>query len=644
LRYPFNENILRFAPSAALIVLLALTWWLYSPGLRGSFLLDDIPALQGMQHVQNVGDAYRYILSGTAGPLGRPLSLASFFIDADTWPSSPSRFKRTNLLLHLLTGLSLAWLSLLLCRVMNKRQEVLNQAIAIVTMALWLLHPFNVSTTLYIVQRMAQLSTLFIVIGLLCYVHGRMIVAERVKTGYSWMTAGIVLGGLLAILSKENGLLIIPFALAIEYLFLRKSGLDAPIRWNLWAWCFLFLPLLIFASWVTWRFAGIQAGYEWRDFSMGERLLTESRVLFDYLRNIIVPVRQGTSIFHDDYAVSRSLLDPVSTLFSLAGLLGLGLTAFWARNRLPVLAFAISWFFIGHLLESTIFSLELYFEHRNYLAMFGILFAMVYYVFTIRGDLSKFLKASLIAFGILTAGTTAYAATLWGRPLELATIWALENPGSYRSQQNAANLWLRYGNFEKAEEFLQKAAAIKPDIASSSLQLASLRCLQNKEVDDAEFASFVSRISQSRYDTAVTRTLENVLKAQKAKHCVTLTPDHTMRIVRGLQANPDFQDRGRTTANLYVMESKIHNYLKDYGRAAEALNKAYRYNSRMDYALKESRLWARAGKWDESKEALLRAKNSNKYSIASVDIESKALTNWEKHLNRQLSQNEQRVR
>jgi tetratricopeptide (TPR) repeat protein len=644
LRYPFNVKSLRIAPSAALIVLLALTWWLYSPGLQGSFLLDDIPHLQGMQTVQNAGDAYRYILTGTAGPLGRPVSLASFFIDAFTWPSSPYRFKRTNLLLHLLTGVSLGWLSLLLCRVMNKRNEVLNQAIAIATMGLWLLHPFNVSTTLYVVQRMAQLSTLFIVIGLLCYVHGRMIVAERVKTGYSWMTAGIVLGGLLATLSKENGLLIFPLALAIEYLILRQSGIDVPIRWKPWASCFLFLPLLLFASWVTWRFAGIQAGYEKRDFSMGERLLTESRVIFDYLRNIIVPVRQGTGIFHDDYSVSRSLLEPVSTLFSLAGLLGLGLTAFWARNRLPVLAFAIIWFFIGHLLESTIFGLELYFEHRNYLAMFGILFAMVYYVFTIRSDLSKFLKASLIAFGILAAGTTAHATTLWGRPLECATVWALENPGSYRSQQNAANIWLRYGNFEKAEEFLHKAAAIKPDIVSSSLQLASLRCLQDKEMDDAEFASLVSHISQSRYDTSVTQSLEHMLKAQKAKRCVTLTPDHTLRIVRGLQANPDFQNRGKTTANLYVMESKIHQHLKHYGRAAEALNKAYQYNSRMDYALLESRLWALTGKWDKSKDALLRAKSANKYSVASVDIESKALANWEKHLNRQLSRNEQHTR
>ncbi len=640
LNYPFKDRLFGFAPSGALVILLVLVWWLYSPGLQGSFLLDDIPALQGMQTVHNVGDAYRYILTGTAGALGRPLSLASFFIDDNTWPSTPYRFKRTNLLLHLFTGLGLAWLSLLLCRVMNKHQEPLNQAIAVITMGVWLLHPFNVSTTLYVVQRMAQLSTLFTVLGLLAYSHGRVTTAKNINTGYLWMTAGIVIGGTLATLSKENGLLILLFALAIEYLILRKGGVDPPPKWNVWASVFVYLPLTIFVSWLIWRIPSIQSGFAARPFTMSERLMTESRIIFDYLGHIIVPVRQGTGIFHDYYVVSRSLLDPVSTLLSVAGLIGLGLTAFLSRSRYPLLAFAIIWFFISHLMESTIFPLELYFEHRNYLAMYGILFAMVYYVFTIRSDLSKFFQASLLIFGILIAVTTAHAASLWGNPLAIATVWALEHPSSYRSQQNAASVWLRYGNFEKTEDFLNKAAAIDPDIASPPLQLAVVHCLQGEELDDTEFELLVSQISQSRYDTAVAQSLEFMLQNQRNKRCVTLTPNHTLRLVQALQANPDFQGKGTRTANLYVVESKIHKYLKDYVRAAQALRSAFLHHSRMDYALLESRFWAVVGKWDESKDALLRAKNANKYSIARVSIDSKALAHWESYLNRELSRDE----
>lgn len=627
----------RLAPPVALLALLALAWLVYSPGLRGSFLLDDVPALQGLQTVHNTGDAYRYILTGTAGKLGRPVSLASFFIDDHSWPASPYRFKRTNLLFHLLTGVFLAWLSLLLCRTLNKHRETTNQAIAVTVMAIWLLHPFNVSTTLYIVQRMAQLSTLFIVIGLLCYTHGRKIVARRIKTGYLWMTGGIVLGGLLATLSKENGLLIIPFAIAIEYLVLRKTGIDAPARWNSWASCFLYLPLLAFTFWVTWHFSSIQAGYGKRDFSMGERLLTESRVMFDYLAHVIVPVRQGTGVFHDDYAISTSLTEPISTLLSVIGLICLGLIAFLSRNRHPVLSLAIAWFFIGHLMESTIFPLEIYFEHRNYLAMYGILFALVYHVFTVRGSLSKFLKASLLLFGVLVTFTTARATTLWGNPLLCATFWALEHPMSYRSQQNAASIWLRYGNFEKAETFLKKAASVHPDKASPWLQLALVGCLQGQALNEKDFQTLLDRVSGAAYDTASAQTLEFFLQTQKRERCTTLTPEHTLRLVKTLQANPAYQSGDRRTANLYVIESKIYNYLKEYGRAADALRSAYRYHPRMDYALLESRFWAVVGRWDESKNALLRAKNANKYSALQVSINSKALARWENHLSRELA-------
>lgn len=631
----------RIAPSAVLVAALVLTWLVYSPGLRGGFLLDDVPALQGLQTVHNAGDAYRYILTGTAGVLGRPVALASFLLDDNTWPTSPYRFKRTNLLLHLLTGLLLAWLSLLLCRALNKEREIPNQAIAVTVMGIWLLHPFNVSTTLYIVQRMAQLSALFTVTGLLFYVHGRMIARQRIKAGYLWMTAGVVFGGLLATLSKENGVLIIPFILAIEYLVLQRAGIDVPARWHTWASGFLYLPLLIFASWLIWNFAGILGGYAARDFSMSERLLTESRVLFNYLAHIIVPVRQGTGVFHEDYVISKSLIDPITTLLSVIGLIGFGLVAFLWRNRQPVLSLAIVWFFISHLMEATIFPLEIYFEHRNYLAMYGILFAIAYYAITADGSLSKFLKASLLLVGLLLTVTTARAASLWGNPLLSATFWALEHPASYRAQQHAASAWMRYGNFDKTRDFLNKAASIDPDKASPWLQLALVDCLQDKVLDEEDFESLLTTISTARYDTASTQSLDFLLQLQKRKRCVTLTPEHTLRLVESLKANLAYQAGGMRTANLYVTESKIHNYRKRYAQAADALRSAFQYHPRMDYALLESRFWASAGKWDESKDALLRAKNANRYSVARIAIESKALVGWENRLNRELARYEQ---
>src|SRR6185437_2183905 len=96
----------------ALAALLALTWWVYHPGLSGDFLFDDfanLPAIGATGPVDNWATFWRYITSGNADPSGRPLTLLTFLIDARDWPASPYPFKVTNVILHLINGALLAW-------------------------------------------------------------------------------------------------------------------------------------------------------------------------------------------------------------------------------------------------------------------------------------------------------------------------------------------------------------------------------------------------------------------------------------------------------------------------------------------------------------------------------------------------------
>ncbi|HZD51555.1 MAG TPA: hypothetical protein VE175_00780, partial [Woeseiaceae bacterium] len=87
---------------------LAMGWATYMPGMSGVFLLDDVPNLSGLAGVEGVASAVNFILSGEAGPLGRPLALATFVPQADAWEHSAVPFLSVNILIHL-TNATLLW-------------------------------------------------------------------------------------------------------------------------------------------------------------------------------------------------------------------------------------------------------------------------------------------------------------------------------------------------------------------------------------------------------------------------------------------------------------------------------------------------------------------------------------------------------
>src|SRR6185312_5867643 len=103
-----------------------------------------------------------------------------------------------------------------------------------------------------------------------------------------------------------------------------------------------------------------------RSWSTGQRLLTEPRVLIDYLKLLWLPRPFSTGLFNDQYIASTSWLHPATTLPAMLAVLGLIAGAWIQRVRHPALALAVLFYFAGQVLESSAIPLELYFEHRNY--------------------------------------------------------------------------------------------------------------------------------------------------------------------------------------------------------------------------------------------------------------------------------------
>ncbi|RKZ70641.1 MAG: hypothetical protein DRR19_33295, partial [Candidatus Parabeggiatoa sp. nov. 1] len=258
------------------IVLIGATW-IYWAGLHGTYLLDDNPNLSSLGDINESTDKFteivRFTTEGTAGQLGRPVSLITFALQTHYWHGNVWHFRYVNLMIHLVSGCLIFWLLLYLTRIMAL-PEKRGLWLALLTTSLWLLHPFQVSTVLYVVQRMTELSALFTLAALLIYVRSRQRFAEGLLTPTAFwisISIGIGLGGILATLSKENGVLLVLYVLVLEATVLRT--LPKPRYWPIWGGLFLYLPLLILASYFIWHFNGILGGYQIRHFTMGERLL-----------------------------------------------------------------------------------------------------------------------------------------------------------------------------------------------------------------------------------------------------------------------------------------------------------------------------------------------------------------------------------
>ena len=240
----------------AWLAVMAIAVLAYLPGLAGPFLFDDFGSITPLGSHGGVTDWYSFkafVFGGNAGPTGRPISLLTFLIDANNWPADAWPFKRTNLVIHLLNGLVLGVLVRSILRILDFNENEVRW-IALVSSALWILHPFLVSTTLYVVQRMAQLSTLFMFTGLAFYLYGRSFLAENPKKAYTGMSLAIGGFTLLAMLSKENGILLPLLVGVIEITVVASQRHRLPGLNRLWAAAFIVLPAVVVGLYLGDRF------------------------------------------------------------------------------------------------------------------------------------------------------------------------------------------------------------------------------------------------------------------------------------------------------------------------------------------------------------------------------------------------------
>lgn len=576
---------------AVFVVLLLCSGWIFSHGYPGSFHLDDHENLRRLSYAPkqaSLAEAVSFGLTQVSGAT-RLLPELTFVMQAEAWPAKPGRFITFNILLHLINGFLVYLLAQKLAR-LGKLPHA--GAISLLTASIWLLSPIQVSAVLYIIQRINQVSALFVFLGAICYLHGRERIEETPLRGISWMSFGVAVCGLLAVISKENGALLPLLLLAAEATVLPRLTASAFLAWA--RRLLLYVPLLLLALALVWQHNGIMAGYAMREFTWEERLLTQAGVLLDYQARILLPRGFGLGLFHDDYPVVYWPPGAIDTL-KVVVVAALVACALFYRYRWPMLAFGILWYFAGHALEASWIPLELYFEHRNYIPLFGSAFALaalsVYAIESANVRLKPILGLFVIGWLALMSWVTYGQASLWGKPPVLLQVWHMEHPRSARAASDFAELLAQSGDLTGAAEKLAALAEGPEPYPALYGQWLRLGCRGDVRLPESE--AVLSAFRSMRYSVAPVNGLASIADLMERGACARLHPIAMLRLARALQSNSKY---GTSRPALHSLAGRFLELAGQYEGALAEIRAAFELTGNPELGFIEVRLLSSLGR------------------------------------------------
>lgn len=546
----------RFSLFFALTLLSFIVVSLYYTGLNGAFYYDDFRPLGNLTNVTDIKSAFFYISNETSGILGRPVSMLSFLFNVNDWPSNQRGFLVINLVIHVANTLLVFTIARLLLRKLTTQNPL---PFAFLAALIWALSPLSISTTLIAIQRMAGLSAFFVLLGISLYLTARL---NESAAKHTWLKiAAVFLCGLLALFSKENGVLLPVFLLVLEATLLYKyKSTDSLHKYYLYFFKFTLCCVFLLLSYYF--FTNLTHNYSGRVYNSLERLYTQSYVLLDYVQLFFIPKTYFFNPFHDDYPIAYGAT--VTNITVLLLHFGLAAFAFIKRRSFPLFAFAILWFYSAHLLESTSVGLEMYFEHRNYLAFIGVIIALVLAVTKLPSRYIKLAQFILLMWGLMLAGMTYSITAIWGNQILAAHIWHNTQPASSRAAEHYALLLLDNNKPNQAYEVIERTVNSCPRCLGSRTQLLLLQCHTKKEQQVINNLNYLQNLDPTaKLDIGNAAKIYSQLFGviNTPQSCQALTADSLIALNKALLILPNIKQRDKlaTLFNLYNLERKQGN-------------------------------------------------------------------------------------
>jgi len=474
---------------AAPWLIVALGVLAYSNSFTCSFQFDDFHYIvdnRSLHDIGAIGDIWNFLDRRFIGNL-------TFALNYSLHGADVVGYHVVNLLVHIGAALFVRWLALLIFstpvmrnRAISRRKEILSLACGLI----FAVHPLQTQAVTYIVQRLASLAAFFYIGSVCLYIKARL---TRSRKQILFFSGSAVLG-LLGLLTKEI-VFTLPFALILCEIYFFSNGLK-PFLGSLLAkkrLVFL-LPsivfLLILPAMMSFRLHQITMAtesdrYHDPELTAGTYLMTQFRVVVEYIRLLFVPV--GQNVDHD-LPAATGFFEPrifVSFLI-LASIIAAAVLLF---RRFRIISFGIMWFFLTLSVESSIKPLHnVMFEHRLYLPMAGFVLvftALVHHLLMKRNSTAAagVLLAVIAAFSVLTVRRNF----VWRSEITLWRDAVRKSPEKHRPYNNLGSAYIRKGNFSEAEPLFRKTLALNPSYPNAYYNLGSIAMKEGRKKEAEAF-------------------------------------------------------------------------------------------------------------------------------------------------------------
>jgi tetratricopeptide (TPR) repeat protein len=460
-----------FFSSAALAAILCS---IYSNSFDCGWHLDDFHSITDNPsiHLENLTweDVRKTLHSDLNYPekLYRPVAGLTLSLNYFVSGTDPASYHLVNLIIH---WLSSVFLFLFIHRTLNLpslKGKYVSSAypIALLSATLWAINPVQTQSVTYIVQRMASLAGMLYIMSMYFYAMGRTAPDRKRRLLYLVLafTAFVLAFG-----SKENAALLPVSILLYEGFFVQADMGSWIKRSKTYVLMALVVVLTLSILYVYYRrgsFLSFLNDYEGRPFTLAQRLLTQPRVILFYLSLILYPLPSRLSIAHS-FGISTSLLNPVSTLFGMLFMAGAVVLAVALRKKYPILSFSFFFFLLNHLLESSVFPLEMVFEHRNYIPSMVVFFPIAIGICHLFKKYESALGmrsvlAVFVAFLLIGLGHATYIRNFAWKTEE--TLWAdasMKAPDQFRPHHNLGVAYQKQGRLQEAISEFEQALQSK---------------------------------------------------------------------------------------------------------------------------------------------------------------------------------------